>query len=232
MSGISTASNNISSYNNGSYTDRGTAIVEGSGALDKNAFLQILVAELSNLDPTADVDSTQYVTQLAQFSTMEQMTNLNTTMSNSSAYSLVGKGVTLAVTDSKGVPYSGIVKGVSGSNGSDYILSVLVNENGENKYIDVSMKYIETVLDVGDSSLSPLNSMNTNIAMMTASSYIGKYVELTETKEDGTTNRITGQVLTVIRDSGAINLKVQLSDGEVKQYDYSSVVKVQNSPIE
>lgn len=233
MADISTASaySRVSSYNNGSYTDRGTAIVESGTNLDKNSFLQILVAELSNLDPTADVDSTQYVTQLAQFATMEQMSNLNTTMSNSSAYSLVGKGVTLSVTDSEGIPYTGIVKGVSGANGSDYTLSVLVNENGENKYIDVSMKYISTVLDVGDSSLTPLNNMNTNIAMMTASSYIGKYVEITDTKEDGTTEKVAGQVLTVLRDKGAINIKVELPSGEIKEYDYSSVNKVQDVPI-
>ncbi|MCQ2969480.1 MAG: flagellar biosynthesis protein FlgD [Clostridium sp.] len=231
MSDISTTSNKVTGYNSGSYTDRGTAIVKGSGGLDKNAFLQILVAELSNLDPTADVDSTQYVTQLAQFSSMEQMSNLNATMSNSSAYSIVGKGVTLSITDSEGNPYSGIVKGVSGNNGSDYTLSVLVNEKGENKYIDVSMKYVETVLDAGDSSLAPLNSMNTNIAMMTASSYIGKYVELISSKEDGATEKISGKVLTAIRDNGQINLKVELSNGEIKEYNYNSVIKVQDAPI-
>ena len=94
------------------------------------------------------------------------------------------------------------------------------------------MKYISTVLDVGDSSLTPLNNMNTNIAMMTASSYIGKYVEITDTKENGNTENVSGQVLTVIRDKGAINIKVELQNGEIKEYDYSLVNKVQDAPID
>ena len=223
----------VSSYSGVLTTDRGTAIVESGGSLDKNAFLQILVAELSNLDPTADVDSTQYVTQLAQFSTMEQMSNLNKTMSNSSAYSLVGKGVTVNVTDAQGNTYTGIVRAVSGSNGSNYTVSIEIYEDGQTKYLDVPMSSIATVLDVGDSSLTALNSMNTNIAMMTASSYIGKYVELTPPSENGDekVENITGKVLSVVRNNGAINIKLEQANGEVKEYSYSTVIKVQDTPI-
>ena len=234
MSDISTISGQSragGNYTVGGKTDRGTSIVEAGGSVDKNAFLQILVAELSNLDPTADVDSTQYISQLAQFSTMEQMSNLNTTMSNSAAYNLVGKGVTVNVFDSKGVPYTGIVRGVSGSNGTSYTVSIEVYEDNQTKYLDVPMSSIQTVLDVGDSSLSALNNMNTNIAMMTASSYIGKYVELTESKEDGSSEKVIGQVMSVSRENGAINIKVKLLDGEIKTYDYSLVEKVQDTPM-
>jgi flagellar basal-body rod modification protein FlgD len=38
-------------------------------------FLQLLVAQLQNQDPTNPADSTQFVTQLAQFQTMEQSMN-------------------------------------------------------------------------------------------------------------------------------------------------------------
>jgi len=38
-------------------------------------FLQLLVAQLQNQDPTDPADSTQFVTQLAQFQTMEQSMN-------------------------------------------------------------------------------------------------------------------------------------------------------------
>ena len=234
MSDISTISGQSragGNYTVGGKTDRGTSIVEAGGSVDKNAFLQILVAELSNLDPTADTDSTQYISQLAQFSTMEQMSNLNTTMSNSAAYNLVGKGVTVNVLDNKGITYTGIVRGVSGNNGTSYTVSIEVYEDNQTKYIDVPMSSIQTVLDVGDSSLSALNNMNTNIAMMTASSYIGKYVELTESKENGNNEKVTGQVMSVSRENGAINIKVKLLDGEVKTYDYSLVEKVQDTPI-
>src|SRR5581483_872585 len=47
------------------------------GALDKTAFLQLLVKEMTNQDPMKPADSTQFVAQLAQFSTLEQMQNMN-----------------------------------------------------------------------------------------------------------------------------------------------------------
>ena len=44
----------------------------------ENMFLQLLVAQLQNQDPTNPSDSTQFVTQLAQFQTMEQSMNQGT----------------------------------------------------------------------------------------------------------------------------------------------------------
>ena len=53
----------------------------GSKALgDEKVFLQLLVAQIKNQDPTKPVDSTQFMTQLAQFSNLEQLINLNTTV--------------------------------------------------------------------------------------------------------------------------------------------------------
>ena len=46
-----------------------------AGTVDKNMFLQLLVAQLQNQDPLNPADSTQFVTQLAQFQQMEQATN-------------------------------------------------------------------------------------------------------------------------------------------------------------
>ena len=104
------ATNTIYNYTGATATDRGTSIVKAGSDMDKNAFLTILAAELSNMDPTGDNDSTQYVTQMAQFASMEQMTNLNNTMTSFSYNSLVGKGVTLKTTDSEGVNYTGVEK--------------------------------------------------------------------------------------------------------------------------
>jgi flagellar basal-body rod modification protein FlgD len=43
--------------------------------LNKNMFLQLLVAQLKNQDPLNPTDSTQFVTQLAQFQQLEQSVN-------------------------------------------------------------------------------------------------------------------------------------------------------------
>lgn len=52
------------------------------GALGKTAFLQLLVQEMTNQDPLKPADNTQFIAQLAQFSTLEQMQNMNTGFTN------------------------------------------------------------------------------------------------------------------------------------------------------
>lgn len=68
--------------------------------LDKNAFLQILTVQLSNQDPLNAKDNTEYIAQMAQFSALEQMQNLNVTIEKlllsqkfTQASNLVGKTV-------------------------------------------------------------------------------------------------------------------------------------------
>lgn len=94
--------------------------------LDKNAFMKILMAEISNQDPTSQSsDPTAYVSQLAQYSSLEQMTNLNDTMTLSGATSLIGKNVEFSKTDSSGKNIEGTVKSVSQS-GDNVTLDVQV----------------------------------------------------------------------------------------------------------
>src|SRR4051812_38560800 len=65
-------------------TLKGTAATSqvGSGAdnTQMNEFLTLLTAQLKNQDPTNPTDPTQFVAQLAQFSTVEQLTRSNTTL--------------------------------------------------------------------------------------------------------------------------------------------------------
>jgi flagellar basal-body rod modification protein FlgD len=51
----------------------------------EQTFLQLLVAQLQNQDPTAPQDSTQFVAQLAQFSQLEQEVEMRTDLDSINA---------------------------------------------------------------------------------------------------------------------------------------------------
>jgi flagellar basal-body rod modification protein FlgD len=54
---------------------QGSSGTSTSTSVDKNMFLQLLVAQLQNQDPLNPSDGTQFVTQLAQFQQLEQSVN-------------------------------------------------------------------------------------------------------------------------------------------------------------
>ena len=74
-----------------------------AAALDPNAFLKLLVAELQNQDPTKPLDSTELVSQLSALSQVEQAATTNSklaaildTLSVGQASALLGRTATSA----------------------------------------------------------------------------------------------------------------------------------------
>ncbi|HTY83630.1 MAG TPA: flagellar hook capping FlgD N-terminal domain-containing protein [Silvibacterium sp.] len=61
---------------NGGTNSNDTSGLPSSQSLD-TMFLQLLVAQLQNQDPTSPMDPTQFVSQLAQFSELSQVTQIN-----------------------------------------------------------------------------------------------------------------------------------------------------------
>lgn len=70
----------------------------GNSELGKEQFLQLLVTQMKYQDPLSPADNTQFVEQLATFSQLEQMQNLNATTMNTQAFSLVDKEVIIKTT--------------------------------------------------------------------------------------------------------------------------------------
>jgi flagellar basal-body rod modification protein FlgD len=65
-----------------SSTSSGSASVSATSAsTDQNMFLELLVTQLKNQDPTQPMDSTTFVTQLAQFQQLESTNNMATSVS-------------------------------------------------------------------------------------------------------------------------------------------------------
>ncbi|MCI0600221.1 MAG: flagellar hook assembly protein FlgD [Beijerinckiaceae bacterium] len=85
-------------------------------------FLQLLIAEIQNQDPTAPTDPTQYMSQLSSFSTVAQQVQTNATLDallSAQATNFIGKTVTSA--DGK---ISGVVVSVTFSTGGGAIATL------------------------------------------------------------------------------------------------------------
>ncbi|MBM7094177.1 flagellar hook assembly protein FlgD [Bacillus sp. H-16] len=52
----------------------------GTTDLDKDAFLKILITQLQNQDPMNPMEDKEFIAQMAQFSSLEQMTNIHSTL--------------------------------------------------------------------------------------------------------------------------------------------------------
>ena len=76
---------------------------KSSSGMDKEAFLQLLVAQMKYQDPLEPTSNTEYIAQYAQFSQVEQMQNMSSSMDLQRASSLVvRKEVYIKTTTSSG----------------------------------------------------------------------------------------------------------------------------------
>ena len=80
--------------------------------LDKDAFLQLLVTQMQYQDPLNPSDSTEYMSQLAQYSSLEATMNISDTLEKGNSLNLVGEYVIMNTTDSAGntTQISGLVE--------------------------------------------------------------------------------------------------------------------------
>jgi flagellar basal-body rod modification protein FlgD len=84
---------------------------KGTSELGKDAFLTLLVTQLQHQDPLSPQDNSEFVAQLAQFSSLEAIQNLSSSMGNTQALSLVGKNVIVEVGKSEGLSQTTTVAG-------------------------------------------------------------------------------------------------------------------------
>ena len=127
-----------------------SALTTATNDLGKDAFLKLLIAELSNQDPLNPMEDREFISQMATFSSLEQMQNMNKTLEGMaeankfSAVSYIGKAV--AFTKGEGEDAQQVAAIVNAvwfdANGE----TVLDTTEGE-----ISLKEVQGVSDVAKS---------------------------------------------------------------------------------
>ena len=126
------------SSNSQAITNALAATSNNNSFVSQNTFLTLLITQLQNQDPMNPQDSSQFVAQLASFSSLEQMTQVNTKMETvleNSVVSMIGHTVTVADSSAQSGFSQGTVQGIvyyaDGPavvvNGKNYPLSAVQN---------------------------------------------------------------------------------------------------------
>ena len=106
--------------NNATTTTAEKKETKGTTNLGQDAFLQLLIAEMQHQDPLEPTTNTEWISQMATFSQLEELQSLSKTTENTQLFSLVGKNVIVSTEDTSGNKQlkEGIVDFISMSGGT------------------------------------------------------------------------------------------------------------------
>ena len=244
---LNTITVNGVTYNSAAYEASQTKETKATDNLDKDAFLQLLVAQLRHQDPLEPEDNNEFISQMAQFSTLEQMQNMTKSMDNIATLvnnidtsvlvgqlsGMIGKGVEwLNITESadeEGNPItetgtlSGIITGVTVADGETKIIAT--TEDGTRYHVDIG----------NIAHVYELNEVATNSSQV-QENIIGKTVQWEETApyvdEYGATIQassiVMGTVTDIDEDSNQLLVRV---DDTIYRVDPASATLVDDTNI-
>ena len=171
----------------------------GSSSLGKDDFLKILITQLQNQDPSNPMDDKEFIAQMAQFSSLEQMQNLNTSMTNLISLQTQSNLISYGQFMGQEVNWSKVETDEAGNS---------TTTSGIGKVTSISYAEDSVIFTLDDGTqVTPANisSMSTNTAennLVLASQLIGKIVSYTnENKEE-----VSSKVLSVSLKNGQIQL--------------------------
>lgn len=108
----------------------------GTNSLGKDDFLKILMTQLQNQDPLNPMQDTEFISQMANFSSLEQMTNLNSSIDTFIKQSQQNQFMQAALMIGKTVTYSD----ESGNENTAVVKSVTLKDGVTNFQLDNDAK--------------------------------------------------------------------------------------------
>lgn len=161
-----------------------------SGELGKDDFLKLLITQLQNQNPMEPMEDQDFIAQIAQFSSLEQMQNLNKSFAYSMGFSLMGKYISATVTDEKTGETSFVqgevseVRAISGEinlvvDGMDVPINKITNVSGS------PLGYQGMEIERYNSMIGLLSSVRTNVAQDESLYTMEGIVARLQKKQDG-----------------------------------------------
>ena len=168
-------------------SSQSTQIKDGS-VLGKDDFLKLMITQLQHQNPLEPMDNTEYISQMASFSSLEQMSNLNTSFEKMAALwsdylipqmqwqqaaQVLGKTVTYQNPSSEeGAPefLTGLVDSVLARDGQIFFM---INDT------EISMDSVTQIWAQSDSSLDLLEDIRDQVKDLLGN------MEMTEDEADG-----------------------------------------------
>lgn len=145
----------------------------GSSTLGKDDFLRLLMTQLQNQDPTNPMQDTEFIAQMAQFTSLEQLTNLNSTF----------KDFIDQQQQSQLISYNQFIgKEITWHKVNELENGLTEVEEGNGKVISVQFKENDVLLVLEDgtkverANISQVNEASSDTYMIQASMMIGKKV--------------------------------------------------------
>ncbi|MGK9477056.1 flagellar hook assembly protein FlgD [Melioribacter sp. OK-6-Me] len=134
----------VSDVSSSSTVSTSSNVSANKSVLGKDDFLKLMIAQLKNQDPLNPMDGTEYASQLAQFSSLEQITNLNEylkqsvdanymltqSINNTMLANLIGKEVKISGNDIKVNGQDSITLGYDLPDGVKSVKINIYNEYG------------------------------------------------------------------------------------------------------
>lgn len=183
----------------------------GNSNLGKDDFLKILITQLQNQDPTSPMDDKEFIAQMAQFSSLEQMSNMAGAIENLTAVSVQSQLIQFNTFIGKTVTWHEVSKELDEAGkpvtntGTNKVVSVKYDA-GEAKFI------LDNGKEISAANVSEVNDFNaggSSNSLVDASMLIGKKVSfLNEAKEEE-----SAQVTSVSKKDGKI--QYSLANGKV-----------------
>lgn len=171
----------IGSIGNNLGTDRNP----GGNDLDRDAFLRLLITQLQFQDPLNPMNDTDFIAQLAQFSSLEQMQNMNNNTIKSQAFSMIGNGIIAQVRNEQ-TGNSELVQGA---------VRAVVMKNGQ-PFLSVGDKEVAMgdVVYTEDSTLALIGMINNNLATSQHMDLVGQYAQFIQREDNKPDGDIVGFV--------------------------------------